>query len=77
MYDVKNKFEKALRSQNKYIQQGEKNSILYDQNNNPYVKVENDILENVTKKDLVDLGTSIKSLNKNKEVWTSDGRPQV
>ena len=25
----------------------------------------------------VDLGTSIKSLNKNKEVWTSDGRPQV
>ena len=25
----------------------------------------------------IDLGTSIKSLNKNKEVWTSDGRPQV
>jgi len=26
---------------------------------------------------IIGLGTSRKSLNKNKEVWTSDGRPQV
>jgi len=53
LYDVKNKFEKALRSQNKNSQDSEKYRVLYDKNNNPYVKVENDILENIPKKDWI------------------------